>query len=254
MKKTKNSLLVYLIVLFCGCSPALKDPDNSKPDSSSVTGKHDSIAESVSPLLNFSIMNFNKLFRDTAFKDLHVFNYDPGLADIKQLNGYKPDSISVFENLKLKGIRVQKPFLDSIKNKELEVVYVIEYYALWRCEIMPGYYGYVIRIINPGGPHTVNGIWLYTYSEKKGCFTDRFEIAARTGEEGYYYRSESWITDINRDNSKDVITRSVTEEINDEGNVTEDTITAKAFNSTAWADYRVSSPKAFKSKYKLRIK
>ncbi len=199
------------------------------------------------------IDSFNRLFTDTAFKTLHVFNYDP----YTQISSDYPPSSNIKghpkENLRFEGNLIQAKFIKFLKDKALDSVTPPAYYATYSFQLSPAYTAYLIRVLFPPGPHTLNELRLYTYSNKGKRFTKQFEIVANTDDKDYSYKSESWISDPGKADKKIVYTRSLIRKkfIADHAPV-QDSILCREFEDTTWVSIPLPNQRALKAKYVLK--
>ncbi len=201
-------ILLGPLLFHAGCSSDIRKQDDTHIDF--ITANKSITVKDSLPTV--PIDSFNRLFTDTAFKTLHVFNYDP----YTQISSDYPPSSNIKghpkENLRFEGNLIQAKFINFLKDKALDSVTPPAYYATYSFQLSPPYTAYLIRVLFPPGPHTLNELRLYTYINKGKRFTKQFEIVANTDDKDYSYKSESWISDPGKADKKIVYTRSLIKE------------------------------------------
>ena len=232
-----------LLIALAGCTSSGEAPALIKQE---AAAKPDKTIASMTEVL--------KLFKDTSFTGLHVFTYEGWIENIAGYPGYKIDSASFKDNLRFKGRKIQDPHSALMAIPEIEEYYDVDYHAAWRFPLGNGYKGCIVRVTLPGGPHTINGIWLYVLDTAKSLFVSRVELARRVGEELYFSTAQSWIKDLDRDGVMDVMMRIRNEEAGNTGLSLDldDTIIAKSMKDRRWAEMQVQDYDSTKKDHPFR--
>ncbi|MGB0839632.1 MAG: hypothetical protein ACPGXL_05805, partial [Chitinophagales bacterium] len=156
---------------------------------------------------DLDLTELSLLFKGVDFQILNIGNYDP--TQEKTLGKDAGNTALMEKNNSLKGKRIS-PSLVYLFEGTPDLVVSSKFYALYDFDLDPNHIGYVVRTGN-GKFDQNNHVFLYVFSRISRSFVGRELLSTVANEQGKFGKTQSWMTDLNKDGIKDVLTHHVNE-------------------------------------------
>jgi hypothetical protein len=248
-------------VIMVACTSASRGvQDRGKNDSAALAHLADTVhpgpLQITVPLQADTLSEWQKfitLFRDTTADTLQLFMYEAWIERINEDVHYSISKEKYAENLVFKGKLIDETLLKFIQPGDIELQYnqSISYYAVNRIVLDSNYTYLTVRLYSDAAPHIIDFLYLYVF-DKNYRLLDKILVADLVGDDGFSENMQSWVTDLNRDGIKEIVTR--TESTTYDGDQEEKTtsFTVRHFTNGKFVEVSPIDNSMFKKKFSLR--